>query len=73
LHGPLKKNNKNSEKKIKFGFFRVFRKILEGVQLEFRNFTGGLFSQKKEILTPKKFGDPPWPPGGAFLRVGGDV
>ena len=26
--------------------------FLEGGQLEFWNFTGGLFSQKKEILTP---------------------
>ena len=31
--------------------FSFFLKILEGGQLEFWNFTGGLFSQKKEILT----------------------
>ena len=36
------------------GFLWDFSKILEGVKLEFRNFTGGLFSQKKEILTREK-------------------
>jgi hypothetical protein len=33
--------------------------ILEGGQLEFGNFTGGLFSDKKYILTPKKIWRPP--------------
>ena len=49
------------------GFLRCFLKILEGGQLEFWNFTGGSFSQKKKILTPLKIRRPPWPPGGAFL------
>jgi hypothetical protein len=31
-------------------------KILEGGYLEFRNFTGGLYSQKNERLTTNKFG-----------------
>jgi hypothetical protein len=55
LHGPLKKNDKNSGKKIKFkppplapwgAIFIFLGKILEGGQLEFRNFAGGYFSQK---------------------------
>ena len=36
-------------------FFSFFLKILEGGQLEFWNFIGGLFSQKKEILTSQFF------------------
>jgi hypothetical protein len=33
------------------GFFSFFLKVLEGGQLEFGDFTGGLFSQKKETFT----------------------
>jgi hypothetical protein len=72
LHGPLKKNNKNSGK---FGppppggrFLGFFWKILEGGQLEFGNFTGVFFSQKKEILAPQKFWRPPIAPVGAVFR-----
>ena len=46
-----------------------FKEILEGGQLEFWNFTGGLFSQKKEILTPQKIRRPPLAPWGAFLGL----
>jgi hypothetical protein len=73
--GPYKKWKLWGKNKIRTptpgplgAIFRFFWKILEGGQLEFRNFTRGLFSQKRRYWPPKKFGDPPLAPcGGIFI------
>ena len=44
-----------------------FLKILEGGQLEFWNFTGGLFSQKKGDINPQINSEIPAGPWGCFL------
>jgi hypothetical protein len=76
LHGPLKKNNKNYGKKIKFkppppgplgAIFRCFfenfsRKSVRVLKLH----RGFILTKKGDINPTKKFGDPPWTPGGRF-------
>jgi hypothetical protein len=77
LHGPLKKNNKNSGKKIKFGppppgplggDFRFLKFFLENIRrrsVTVPKLHRGFILTKKGYINPqKKFGDPPAPWGG---------
>jgi hypothetical protein len=79
LHGPLKKNNKNYGKKIKFGpppngpprgrflgFFRLFLNIFE--EKKKKKIHGPLEKNIKNYGKKIKFGPPPPGPLGAIYR-----
>jgi hypothetical protein len=51
------------------GFFSFLKEILEGGQLEFSNFTGGLFLQKKRDINPPLNLKTPLASWGAFFFV----